>query len=310
MNDGQKELHAVTGAFGYSGGYIARRLLEQDKQVVTLTNRAGKGHDLEGRVDSRPLRFDRRDELIASLRGVKVLYNTYWVRFNSKRHGFSHERAVANTKVLFEAAKEAGVERIVHVSITNPSIDSRWSYFRGKAELENTLMNLGVSYAILRPAVLFGGRDILINNIAYVLRHFPVFGVFGDGQYRLQPIHVDDLAALAVEWGSKDKGGGDGVVDAIGPESFTYERLARELMGIIGVKKRVMHVKPWMGFVVGWLFGKYVGDVVITRDEIGGLMDDLLHVENKPTGKIKLTEWAEEYKDELGRAYQSELARR
>ncbi|QQE12872.1 NAD(P)H-binding protein [Planctomycetota bacterium] len=307
MNVERKEIHAVTGVFGYSGEYIAKQLLSKGKKVVTLTNSVGRYSDLKEVVEARPLKFGRKDVLVEALRDVKVLYNTYWVRFNSKRHGFSHEQAVANTRVLFEAAKEAGVERIVHVSITNPSMNSRWSYFRGKAELENTLMNLGVSYAILRPAVLFGGRDILINNIAYVLRHFPVFGVFGDGQYRLQPIHVEDLAELAVERGGKEE---NEVVDAIGPESFTYEGLARELMGIIGVKKRVMRVKPWMGFVVGWLFGKWVGDVTITRDEIGGLMDDLLYVESEPTGKVKLTAWAEKHKEELGREYQSELARR
>ena len=122
-----------------------------------------------------------------------MLYNTYWVRFNYG--SFSHAAAVENTLALFAAARQAGVGRVVHLSIANPSEDSPLEYFRCKARLERALRESGLSYAILRPTVLFGGQDILINNIAWMLRRLPVLGVFGDGRYRLQPIYVDDLAA-------------------------------------------------------------------------------------------------------------------
>ena len=188
--------HAVTGAFGYSGKYIATRLLDRGHEVITLTNSANRPNPFGGRVTPYPFNFDKPEELARSLQGVSVLYNTYWVRFNHKM--FQHADAVRNTLVLFEAAKAAGVERIVHVSITNPSEESPLEYFSGKAKLERALMESGMSYAILRPAVLFGKEDILINNIAWALRRLALFGVFGRGEYRLQPIHVDDLASLAV----------------------------------------------------------------------------------------------------------------
>ncbi len=155
-----------------------------------------------------------------------MLYNTYWIRFNTREPGFQHAAAVANTLKLFEAAKQAGVPRVVHTSITNPAEDSPLEYFKGKAVLERALKESGLSHAILRPNVLFGHEDILINNIAWTLRRLPVFGVFGDGQYRLQPMHVDDFAALAVEQG-QDRA--DRVIDAIGPETFTYRRLVEEI---------------------------------------------------------------------------------
>ncbi len=218
-------VHAVTGAFGYSGRYIAQRLLDAGLEVVTLTNAPSRRDPFGGRVRAFPLRFDQRDALVDALRGVGVLYNTYWVRFNHPL--FTFRQAVENTKALFDAAREAGVRRIVHVSITNPSAGSDIEYFRGKADLERALENSGIGYAILRPTVLFGKEDILINNIAWVLRHFPVFGVFGDGRYRLQPIYVDDLARLAVEQGQQAD---DVVIDPIGPETFTY----RELVTTIG----------------------------------------------------------------------------
>src|SRR5687767_10955832 len=192
-------VHVVTGAFGYSGRYITARLLAEGRTVRTLTNSPNRPNTFGSRVEVRPLSFDDPGKLTESLRGADVLYNTYWVRFNQP--GFTHAEAVTNTRRLFDAAKRAGVRRVVHVSITNPSEDSPLEYFRGKAELERSLVESALSNAILRPAVLFGGEDILINNIAWALRRFPVFAVFGSGDYKLQPIHVDDFAAIAVEQG-------------------------------------------------------------------------------------------------------------
>jgi len=295
----------VTGAFGYSGRYIAHRLLQAGREVRTLTNTHPVADPFGGRVGIWPLAFDRPASLVDGLRGVRVLYNTYWVRFNHR--WFTHAEAVRNTLTLFEAARDAGVERIVHVSITNPSKNSPLEYFRSKAELEVALIRSGLSYAILRPTVLFGKEDILINNIAWTLRHFPVFGLFGDGSYRLQPIYVDDLAALAVEQGARED---DAVVEAIGPETFTFRELVRTIGRIIGSPRPLVHTPPSLAYGVARLLGPLLGDVVITRDEIRGLMAELLYVPAPPAGRTALTAWAREHRDELGRRYASELARR
>jgi NADH dehydrogenase len=298
-------IHAVTGAFGYSGKYIARRLLAAGHTVITLTNSTDRANNFGGRLPVYPFYFDQPDELAASLSGVEVLYNTYWVRFNHKL--FRHADAVRNTLILFDAAKRAGVRRIVHVSITNPSEDSPLEYFSGKARLERALIESGLSYAILRPTVLFGKEDILINNIAWLLRHLPVFGVFGDGNYRLQPIYVDDLAALAVQWGGSAE---DILVNAIGPETFTYRELATTIGRLIGAARPVIGVPPLVGYWAGRMVGSLMGDVTITREEIAGLMANLLCVEAPPAGTTKLTDWIAAHADTLGRRYTSELARR
>jgi len=295
----------VTGAFGYSGRYIARRLLDRGHTVRTLTNSPNRKNPFDGNVRATPFHFDDPARLIESLAGASVLYNTYWVRFNHTE--FKHAVAVENTRKLFDAAKQAGVKRVVHVSITNPSEDSPLEYFSGKARLERALRESGLSYAILRPTVLFGKEDILVNNIAWMLRRLPIIGVFGKGDYRLQPIHVDDLAKLAVEQGDSTE---NCVIDAIGPETFTYRDLVKQIGQIISKPRPVIAVPPWFGYAVGALLGKIVGDVVITREEIAGLMADLLYVNSPPAGKTKLTEWAKAHADTLGRRYASELARR
>ena len=300
-----RRVHVVTGAFGYSGKYIARRLLETGCRVRTLTNSPGRRNPFGEKIEVRRFDFNNRSRLRASLEGAAVLYNTYWVRFN---HGdFTHATAVENTMALFEAAREAGVGRVVHVSITNPSEDSELEYFRGKAQLERALIESGLSYAVLRPAVLFGKEDILINNIAWGLREFPVFTVFGDGQYRLQPIYVDDLAKLAVEQGEKTD---NCIVQAVGPETFTYRRLVQTIGEIIGKRRFVVGVPPRLGYLAGRFIGRLMGDVMITREEIQGLMAELLYVDAPPAGETSLTRWAKEHADQLGVRYASELARR
>jgi nucleoside-diphosphate-sugar epimerase len=300
-----RNIHAVTGAFGYSGKYIAERLLAEGRTVITLTNSLDRENPFGDRLQAIPFHFDAPDKLADSLRGVSVLYNTYWVRFNHKN--FTHADAVRNTLTLFEAAKNAGVERVVHASITNPSEDSPLEYFSGKAKLERALKESGLSYAILRPTVLFGKEDILVNNIAWTLRRLPVFGVFGDGRYKIQPIYVDDLAQIAVEQG-KDRN--NVIIDAIGPETFTYKELASTVGEIIGKRRPIMSVPPALGYVVGWVIGKLVGDVMITREEIAGLMSNLLYVDAPPAGHTRLTDWASARASTLGLHYTSELARR
>lgn len=298
--------HVVTGAFGYSGQYITRRLLAKGVKVRTLTNSEDKTGKLAKKIEVRPLKFGDFSSLVESLSGAEVLYNTYWVRFNHK--GFNHSLAVDNSLKLFEAAKRAGVRRIVHTSITNPSKDSPLEYFLGKAILEEAIRDSCLSYAILRPTVLFGKEDILINNIAWMLRAFPVFGIFGDGQYRLQPIFVDDFAALAVQQGESHE---NGIINAIGPETFTYRELIDTIsLAVLGKKRTCVPIPDGFGVVFGKLIGMFTGDVVITAEEIRGLKSNLLYVEDRAAGNTKLSVWLQENRNTLGMQYTSELARR
>ncbi len=302
---GATELHVVTGAFGYSGRYIARRLLDRGKRVRTITNSPERRNPFGGAVEAHPYNFDRPDALARSLQGAAVLYNTYWVRFDHT--DFTHSQAVANTLTLFDAAVRAGVRRVVHVSITNPSPESDLPYFRGKARLEAALMGSGLPYSILRPTVLFGKEDILVNNIAWLLRRLPVFGVFGDGRYRLQPLYVDDLAELAVRHGDLE---GNRIIDAVGPETFLYRDLVAAIGEAIGRRRPIVEIPPALGLAVGRLIGGIVGDVFITREEIAGLMQGLLATDSPPAGWTRLTEWLGQNAGTLGRHYSSELARR
>lgn len=295
----------ITGAFGYSGKVVADDLITRGHKVKTLTNSGHKQNPFGNNIAVSPFNFDKPEVLCEAMKGYDVLINTYWVRFNHA--SFNHDEAVQNTKILFDAAKKAGIKRIVHVSITNPSIDSDLEYFKGKAELENYLKLTEIEHTIVRPAVLFGRQDILINNIVWMIRKLPLFGVFGKGDYKLQPIHVDDFAHILVREAFAI---GNKLVNAIGPETFTYKELVKTAMQIIGKKKPVINVNPEIGYWAGRIVSSLKSDVTITRPEIKGLMDNLLYVDDKPAGKIKLTDWLKENKDIVGTIYSNEIARR
>jgi uncharacterized protein YbjT (DUF2867 family) len=297
---------AVTGAFGFSGRYIARRLLTLRHEVITLTDSPNRSNPFGGSIKAFPYNFSKPHELRKSLLGVDVLVNTYWVRFDNPPH-FTFAQAVANSKVLLDAAKGAGVRRVVHISITNPDPHSPLPYFRGKAEIEDYLKKVGISYAILRPAVLFGTEDILLNNIAWALRRLPVFGIYGAGRYRLQPIYVDDLAMAAID---RIAGGTNETIEAIGPETYFYREMVEMIACEIGSRALIMSMPPMLAYQAVRLLGWTIGDVITTRDEVRGLMQEKLCVQSPPIGTTKLSDWVRASRRSIGRKYASELQRR
>lgn len=298
------EMDVVTGATGYSGKYIARRLLAAGRRVRSLTNHPKRSNPFGEIVEVVPYNFENPDKLRQSLEGASTLYNTYWVRFPHGRHTF--EGAVANTRTLMRAAEQAGVKRFVHVSIANPSEDSSLAYYRGKAALEASLTQSRLSWAIIRPTVIFGLEDILINNIAWLVRHFPVMGVPGSGNYRLQPVFVEDLAAIAVGAASRKE---NVTLDAVGPEIYSFNELIQLIARTLGRKVRIIPMNPALALFLTRLLGLAVRDVILTREEIAGLMDNLLVSHQPPLGATRLSDWLRENAASVGCGYASELAR-
>jgi NADH dehydrogenase len=298
------ETIVITGAFSYTGKYATRILLNRGHRIRTLTYHPQRANPFGDQVHVFPYNFDHPEQLTQTLRGASTLINTYWVRFPRGKSTF--ETAVHNTRTLISAAKNAGVRRIVHVSIANPSLQSPLGYYRGKAQLEQAVLDSGLSYAILRPTVIFGLEDILINNIAWFVRHFPVFGIPGDGHYRIRPIYVVDMAQLIADAVDQH---GNTVLDAVGPESFTFEELVRLIAGQMGRSVSPIHLPMPLAYVCTRLTGWIVGDVVLTWEEYKGLMANLLAPEGSPSGKTRLSEWLAENREHIGRHYASELAR-
>ena len=294
----------ITGAFGYTGSAIAERLLERGRSVRTLTRRPAAGHPLAERVEAVLLRFGDRDSLAAAFAGVDTFYNTYWRRFGRPRVGF--DDIVDESTQLIEAARAAGVRRLVQFSVSNASHDAPTAYFRAKASVERIALGSGISTVVVRPTLLFGPGDILVNNLAWTLRHVPVFAIPGDGAYRVQPVLVGDVADLAIRVAD---GEAVATVDAAGPETFRFGDLVRLLRDRIRAPARLVRVPPWFALFGAKVAGSLVGDVVLTRDEVTELMGSLLVSRRPPMCPTPFSTWLDEHADSVGRRYASELAR-
>ena len=293
----------VTGAFSYSGAAIASRLLASGRRVRTLTSHPERARRLSQVVEAHPYRFDDPRALARSLEGVHTLYNTYWVRF--ERAGTTFAGAVTNSRALFEAARQAGVARVVHVSVSNASPDSPLPYFRGKALVEQALDEVGLPHAIVRPTWIFGGAgELLANNIGWILRRFPVFPLPGDGRYEVQPVHIDDYARICQQAAQVE---GNVTLDAAGPETLTFEALILAIRAAVGSRSGIVHVPPGLMRAASRALGLVVRDVVLTAEEIRGLMAGLLVSAQPPLGTIGFSDWIAGHGSAFGDRYVNEL---
>lgn len=309
MSEEANKIHTITGALGFTGKYIAKQLIEKGYTVRTLTNSPDRPNPFRGKLQIFPLDFKNENELINSLRGTDVFYITYWVRFpyKSRNLSFIYSEAEENTKKLFDAAKKAGVGKIVYVSISNPDENLPYEYFYRKARIEKYLMASGVPYAILRPCVIFGDEDILFNNIAWAIRKFPFFPVFNAKECKIQPVFVNDLASLAIEYGQKKE---NVLIDACGPEIFHYRDLVRTICRILNKRRLVFTLPRSVIYYVGKIISMITGDQILTRDEMNGLCDGLMYSRNAPLASTRFTAWLKENKEIFGKRYANETKRR
>jgi NADH dehydrogenase len=301
---------AVTGAFGFTGRAIAEQLLAAGRDVVTLSRRRAHPDDpLAARIRVDPFDFGSPAELAASLRGVDTLYNTYWIRFP---HGaVTFEQAVADSTILLAAARQAGVRRVVHVSVVGADPAGATPYVRAKGVLEGVVRASGVEWAIVRPTLTYGPNDILINNLAWALRRLPVYGIPGRGRYPIQPVHVDDVARICLEAGQGLAGRGPGgqVLDAAGPDTLEYRRLVGLVRTAVGSRSIVLPMPTSVVLAAGRALGLLVGDVVLTRHELTELSSGLLTSKEPARGRIRLEDWLAQHGSELGHRWASELKR-
>jgi NADH dehydrogenase len=297
----------VTGAFGYTGSRIASRLIASGRAVRTMTRRTVIDHPLAGRVATVPYDFTAA-ALGDALAGVDTVYVTYWMRF--PRGSSTWEQMVDNVAQLADAAADAGVRRLVYISVANARHDASTAYFRAKAAAEDAVRAAAsdsLSVAVVRPTLLYGPADILINNMAWSLRRLPVFGIPGDGEYRVQPVHVDDVADMCIRLADE---GGDLTVDAAGPETLTFNELVATVRGAVRSRALAVHLPVPLVLATTRLMGLVVRDIVLTRDEITELMESLLvagdHATTCPT---RFSAWIMAHGRDIGRRWNSELAR-
>lgn len=300
-----RDICMVTGGLSYIGKHIAKRLVERGSRVIVMTGHPDRPNPFGNNIQIVPYQFDNEEQLTRSLQGTTTLYNTYWVRFDYGDISFA--KAVENTGRLLRAAEKAGVKKLVHLSVSNPSQDAPFPYFRGKAQIEEMIRQSKLSYAIIRPTLVFGGEEeILVNNIAWLLRWFPIFAIPTPRNHHLQPIHVDDVADLAVNAATDVH---NKVLDAAGPDIMTFEAMVKMLREKVGSHSLLVPMPSSVAMVLLAIVGVLVRDVVLTRDELGALMADLLVSKEPPIGRLRMSDWLLKKETRVGDKYASEMIR-
>ncbi len=132
--------------------------------------------------------------------------------------------------------------------------------------MEDMVEGLGIPYAIIRLALVFGVGDLLLNNMARALRRFPVFPVYGNGDYTVQPVYEEDFAAQAMEAGSRDE---NTIAFAAGPDTFAIEVMLHLLTSSMGVRRMLLHTPPSVGLA---LFTRRPGSPTYAFPQFGKIM--------------------------------------
>jgi NADH dehydrogenase len=146
----------------------------------------------------------------------------------------------------------------------------------------------------------------LVNNLAWLLRHLPVFAVGGRGAYRVRGIHVEDLARLCVELGARND---TVVVDAVGPQSVTFKQLVDAVRAAVGSHAVVLPVPGPLLTALSNALNLLLRDTLLTHDEYQALAHGLADSDGPATGTIVLTDWIAEQGPTLGRRYANDLER-
>ena len=292
----------ITGASGFIGGAISHRLIGRD-EIRSLTSHPEKNRFGE-RVQSFAYDFDAPMRMEEAFRGVDVFVNSYYVRFNYGRATF--ELAVDRTRELIALARLAGVRKIVHVSVSNADERSDLPYYSNKGRIERLVRESGLDYTILQPAIVVGPGDILVNNIAFFLRRLPVFTIFERGEYRVQPITVDAFADLAIEAiDAIDGPHGHATLPVAGPRDWIFLDLVRAVHAAVGSRARIVHAPAALALAGLKVAGLFLGDVVLTPDEVTGLTREYLYVERPLRRGADFAQWLAQpgVASTLGRRY-------
>ena len=283
----------ITGAFSYTGAAVAAELLGRGWQVHTLTNRTGPQGSPIG---ASPLRFEP-EHLRRELTNADAFINTYWIRLSHAGQTFAS--AVEHSAMLLQAAVAAKVGKVVLVSVSNAAEGRDLGYYRGKATVEDHLRHLPIRRAIIRPTLVVGPRDVLTGNIAWLLRRFPCLPVPAS-RARLQPITLADTARIVADAASTES---DEELDAAGPEVITFIAYVRMVARACRLRRFVFPAPAWLAMAGLRLIEPLLRDVVLTRQELVGLEQELLLSREPPRGRESVADWLRSHGEMLGRGY-------
>ena len=247
----------VSGGTGFVGAAIVRELLRRGEKVAILGRDAAKvrerfGDDVDARVG------DVRDPatLAPAMQGVDVVVNA--VQFpnfpiENRRKGWTFEDVdLKGTRYQVDAAKDAGVRRVVYISGVGASKDAGKHWFRYKWEAEKYLQDSGLEWVVIRPTWVYGPDDVALNRFLGFAKRLPFIPMFGDGKQSMQPVFIDDVGRVGADAALKPEAAGN-VFELGGPDVMSMDDVLRTALEVQGKKKGLLHQPALLGKTIGAL---------------------------------------------------------
>jgi len=262
----------VLGGSGFVGSSLCEKLVERsggaDGRIVVPTRRPARARHIQllPTVEVAPWNPDDDAQLDALVRGRDAVVNLIAIL-----HGSEAELRRVHVELparLARACAKGGVKRVIHVSALGAAPDAPSRYLRSKAAGEAALMNAPLDLVVLRPSVMFGERDHLMNRFAALQRVFPVIPLAG-ALARLQPVWVEDVAAAIIRSLELRRGGE--IIECVGPAVYTLRELVELAGRWSGRPRRVVPLPDALGRLQALLLELLPGEPLMSRDNLDSL---------------------------------------
>jgi uncharacterized protein YbjT (DUF2867 family) len=260
----------LTGARGFVGGEVLRQLLASGHEVVAVSR-----HLRATKVPSGVIQVAADitgDGWQRWCEGCGAAIHLVGIIRQVPRAGATFERAhVISTRRVIAACRSLGIRRLIHMSALGARAEAETAYHRTKWQAEEAVRASGLDWTIFRPSPIFGPGDGFSTTIARAMRRLPVFPVFGDGTYRVQPVAVEEVARCFL--GALERPVTVGETYQVGgPEALTYNELLRRIAQALGLRRVFVHIPLSLAKVVVSIIQHLPGGP-ITRDQLTMLLE-------------------------------------
>ena len=268
---------AVTGATGFVGSHLVRRLLRDRHQVRALVRKPTDRWANQPGVTLVEGSIDNVAAMTDAFRGADCVYHLVGLIAETRTQTFE-TTVVGGTRNVVQAAVAAGAGKLVYLSAMGTEAEALSRYHRTKYEAEQTVIGSGLPYVILRPSVIYGPGDGFVSLLAKLIRRSPVTPVFGSGRYQLQPVYIDDMTEIMTRALTSKSVLGQ-IVDCGGPEKLEYVSILDHIGAVLGKRRFRLHLPMAAARLMAVVLETFLRPAPLTRDQ-------LLMMETGNTGDI------------------------
>ena len=266
----------VLGGSGFVGRHVCEQLVRAGYRVTVPTRRASRASCVQTLPGLTVIEADvHNDHALAGLMAGHAAVVNLIAVLHGDEDRFERIHVQLPQRIA-AAMRQAGMERLVHVSALGADPQGPSMYQRSKARGETALQGQGLALTVLRPSVIFGAEDKFLNLFADLQRLVPLMPLAGSGT-RFQPVWVQDVAAAIVH-SLQQRGSVGQTFEACGPEVFTLGQLVRcagQWAGVHGGQGRpVIPLPRWVGWLQALGMEMMPGEPLMSRDNLASMQVD------------------------------------